>query len=120
MHELSIASAVVATAEKHADGRPVTVVTLRAGGLRQIVPESLHFYFEIVARGTPCDGARLELEVVPVVLRCRGCGEEWSPETPGFRCPDCGEASVEVVAGDELEVESIEIANEEEACIAPR
>lgn len=120
MHELSIASAVVATAEKHADGRGVTVVTLRAGGLRQVVPESLHFYFEIVARGTACDGARLELEVVPVVLRCRACAHEWSPEGHGFRCPSCGEASVEVVSGDELEVESIEIANEEEACIAPR
>lgn len=120
MHELSIASAVVATAEKHADGRAVAVVTVRAGGLRQVVPESLDFYFDIVARGTACEGARLELEVVPVTLRCRSCGNGWSPDAPGFRCPACGEGAAEVVSGDELEVESIEIANEEEACIAPR
>jgi hydrogenase nickel incorporation protein HypA/HybF len=119
MHELSIASAVVATAERHAQGRRVTAVSVRAGSLRQVVPESLDFYFEIVARGTSCDGARLEIEVVPARLRCESCGHQWVPETPGFRCESCGHAKVEVVAGDELEVESIEIS-QEEACIAPR
>lgn len=118
MHELSIASAIVATAQKHADGSPVSLVTVRAGRLRQVVPESLEFYWEIVTRGTVCEGARLELEVVPAVLACGGCGNEWALETPLFRCPACGETDVAVVRGDELEVESIEVEEEEEACIA--
>lgn len=117
MHELSIAGAIVATAEKHAAGRHVTVVTVRAGRLRQVVPESLEFYWEIVARDTLCAGARLELEVVPAELGCDACGRRWELEAPPFRCPACGEKDVEVVAGDELEVESIEV-EEEEACIA--
>jgi hydrogenase nickel incorporation protein HypA/HybF len=119
MHELSIASAVVATAEQHAAGRVVTVVTVRAGGLRQVVPRSLEFYFELVARGTGCEGARLELELVAPRLRCEECGDEWGPEDSGFRCPACGAGTVAVVAGDELLVESIEV-DEEEACIARR
>ncbi len=116
MHELSIASAIVATAEKHADGSAVSVVTVRAGRLRQVVPESLAFYWGIVTRGTVCDGARLELDVVPAVLACRGCGHQWSLGEPSFRCPTCGETDVAVVSGQELEVVSIEI-EEEEACI---
>ena len=52
MHELSIASAIVATAEKHAGGSAVSVVTVRAGRLRQVVPESLEFYWGFVTRGT--------------------------------------------------------------------
>ena len=113
MHELSIAGAVVDTALKHAAGRRVTTVTVRAGALRQVVGDSLEFYFGIVTRDTLCEGARLELEVVPARLSC--CGSEWEVDWPDFRCAACGGAAT-VVAGDELEVESIEV--EEAACTA--
>ena len=49
MHELSISSAVVETAIAHCGGRRVSVVSVRVGHLRQVVPDSLRFYFEIVA-----------------------------------------------------------------------
>jgi hydrogenase nickel incorporation protein HypA/HybF len=113
VHELSIAGAVVDTALKHAAGRNVKVVTVRAGALRQVVPDSLEFYFGFVTRDTGCEGARLELIEVPGRLRC--CGEEWQVDFPDFRCTSCGGAA-EIVAGDELEVESIEV--EEAACTA--
>jgi hydrogenase nickel incorporation protein HypA/HybF len=118
VHELSISSAIVDTVVKHADGRRVTVVNLTVGALRQVVPDSLEFYFEIVARGTVCEGARLEHELVPARARCRECEHEWELELLAFRCPACGAAAAQVVGGDELEVESIDV--EEEACIAPR
>jgi hydrogenase nickel incorporation protein HypA/HybF len=118
MHELSISSAVVDTVVQHAKGRLVTAVTMTVGAFRQVVPESLEFYFEIVSRGTVCEGARLEQVLVPLRLGCDDCGREWEPELPAFRCPSCAGSSVQVRRGDELEVESIEI--EEEACIAPR
>ena len=72
VHELSLSSAIVNTVVKHADGRRVSVVNLRVGHLRQVVPDSLEFYFEFVARGTVCEGARLEQELVPrgAALRC--------------------------------------------------
>jgi hydrogenase nickel incorporation protein HypA/HybF len=118
VHELSVASAIVDTATRHADGRRVTSVQLRVGHLRQVVPESLAFYFEHVARGTPCEGARLEQEVVPAVLRCDDCRYVWELDEAAFRCPLCNSSAARVAGGDELEVESIEI--EEDACIAPR
>ena len=72
MHELSLASAIVDTVERHAGGRPVRVIALRIGALRQVVPDSLELYVELVGRGTVCEGARLELELVPARLRCCG------------------------------------------------
>jgi hydrogenase nickel incorporation protein HypA/HybF len=104
VHELSLASAIVDTVERHAGGRPVKAIELRVGTLRQVVVDSLRFYVELVGRGTVCDGARLEVEVVPARLRC--CGAEWEP--PGFRCPACGGGG-EVVAGGEFLVESIAV-----------
>jgi hydrogenase nickel incorporation protein HypA/HybF len=116
MHELSIAMAVVDTATRHAAGRRVTVVTLRVGHLRQVVPDSLDFGFGLVARGTVCEGARLEQVVVPARLRCAPCAREWTVAEPDFRCPSCRAAGA-VVDGDQIEVESIEV--EEAACTAP-
>jgi hydrogenase nickel incorporation protein HypA/HybF len=118
MHELSLSSAVLNTAVKHADGRRVAIVSLRVGRLRQVVPETLAFYFEFVARGTVCEGAQLEQVLIEARLACIGCSREWAIEQPAFRCPTCGGADVTVSAGNEFEVESIEV--EEATCIAQR
>ena len=116
MHELSLSSAIVNTVVKHAGGRRVTLVSLRVGRLRQVIPDTLEFYFGFVARDTVCEGAALEQEVIDLRLRCGGCGREWETEIPAFRCPRCGGADVAVAEGDEFEVESIEV--EEAECIA--
>ncbi len=117
MHELSISQAIVDTAVRHAGGRKVSRVDVRLGALRQVVPDSLRFYFEIVGRDTVCDGSDLELELIDALLRC-DCGREWDPAPvatldgpliPSFRCPDCGAGGAETLAGDELRVESIEV-----------
>jgi hydrogenase nickel incorporation protein HypA/HybF len=118
VHELSLSSAIVATVERHAAGRRVSLVTLTVGGLRQVVPETLEFYFAFVARGSVCEGARLEIELLEPRLRCERCEREWRLEDPSFRCATCGEAEVAIVAGNEFQVESIEV--EEAACIARR
>jgi hydrogenase nickel incorporation protein HypA/HybF len=119
MHELSLSGAIVNTVVKHAAGRPVSLVSLRVGALRQVVPDTLEFYFEFVSKGTVCEGARLEQELIPAVLRCASCGREWEIDMPIFMFPDCGSAGrVEVASGEEFEVESIEV--EETECIAQR
>jgi hydrogenase nickel incorporation protein HypA/HybF len=118
LHELSLSSAIVNTVVKHAAGRRVTLVSLRVGRLRQVVPDTLEFYFEFVARDTVCEGARLEQEIIEATLCCNPCGTRWAIEIPAFRCPTCGGSDVEVAAGNEFEVESIEV--EEAECIARR
>jgi hydrogenase nickel incorporation protein HypA/HybF len=118
VHELSLSSAIVNTVVKHAQSRRVTLVSLRVGRLRQVIPDTLEFYFEFVARDTVCEGARLDQQVIDPRLRCAECWQEWEIEIPAFRCPECGGADVAVVQGDEFEVESIEV--EEAECIAQR
>jgi hydrogenase nickel incorporation protein HypA/HybF len=120
MHELSLSSAIVDTVIRHADGRPVTAVQMRIGALRQVVPDSLAFYFDIVSRDTVCEGARLEQAFVPVRLRCDACTREWEIDFPIFLCPSCETGGeVQIVAGEEFEVESIEVEEVAE-CTAPR
>jgi hydrogenase nickel incorporation protein HypA/HybF len=116
MHELSVSRAVVDAVIRHAAGRPVIGVHLRVGALRQVIPESLAFYWDIVTRETLCAGSVLEQELIEARLRCTDCDREWTIDVPAFRCPGCGGAEVRIVCGDELEVESIEV--EEAECIA--
>jgi hydrogenase nickel incorporation protein HypA/HybF len=126
MHELSLATGIVDTVVKHADGRPVTSVEMRIGTLRQVVPESLEFYFGICSRDTVCQGATLEQEIIHARLSCRSCNKEWELSEPDFRCRTCAGTNVEVIAGTEFEVDSIEVTEEisndqeEAGCIAPR
>ena len=112
MHELSIADAVVTIAREHARGRRVTSVEVKIGRLRQVVPDALEFAFELVAAGTEIEGAALEVEHVPVRVRCARCKiESEAPEFP-LACAGCGSVHVDVVAGDELLVESLELEEE--------
>ena len=128
MHELSIAQAIVDTALRHAAGRKVTVVDVRIGRLRQVVPDSLAFYFEIVARDTDVEGADLRIEHVGSQLRCPGVLVRVGSGAPAARHPRDARAADgrrrsrpsaarpaarrgEVLTGGELEVESIEVSD---------
>jgi hydrogenase nickel incorporation protein HypA/HybF len=115
MHELSIASAIVDTAIPHARDRRVTLVTVRFGHLRQVVPDSVVSYWGFVTRDTVCDGSRLEIVAVPARLSCRACAHAWDVEIPAFRCPSCDSSDCAVDSGGELEVESLEVVEEKPA-----
>jgi hydrogenase nickel incorporation protein HypA/HybF len=111
MHELSIASSIAAIAERHANGRRVARVELRVGHLRQVVPAALEFAFELVTKGTLLEGAELVLEEVAVTVRCGTCGAQSRPDGFPLACP-CGSLDVEVIGGEELQVESLELEEE--------
>ena len=113
MHELSIAQAIIDIAARHAGDARVERVHVRIGHLRQVVPSALTFAFELCTHGTRLDGAELEVEAVPIGVACPGCGME--SELDGFplACPACGGTAVEVVRGEELQVESLELVTEE-------
>ncbi len=109
MHELSIAESVVEVAARHARGRRVAAVELSVGHLRQVVPSALVFAFELLARGTPVEGAELRMEEVPAAGDCRTCGATTPlPEFP-LTCRHCGGVDVEVTRGEELSVDSLEL-----------
>jgi hydrogenase nickel incorporation protein HypA/HybF len=112
MHELSIAEAIVAIADNHAAGRRVLAVDVKVGALRQVVPAALEFAFELTVQGSALEGAQLRIESIPAVGCCSDCGHiselDWFP----FACADCGSVDLELIGGEELLVESIDIDDE--------
>lgn len=117
MHEMGIAMQIIeiATASIPKEESDVTVarVNLKVGKLAAVVSDSLRFCFEIAAKETPLEGAELDIEEIPVVARCKACDAEWTIEGPAFSCEKCDSGQIEILSGRELNIESIEIADED-------
>ena len=109
MHELAIAESVVASVLEHTLGRQVSVVRLRVGRLSGVVPDALSFCFDLATAGTAIEGASLDIEQIHGRAHCRSCGEEFGLVDAFLLC-GCGSADLEVLAGRELSVSSVEVA----------
>ena len=112
MHEMSLAQAVLAEAERcltpYGPCARVVRVKVQVGALRAVVPEALTFCFHVVAQETPAEDAVLDIEEIPLRTRCHRCGHEWLPDGVTFFCPLC-DGPVEVLTGMELLLHSLQI-----------
>jgi hydrogenase nickel incorporation protein HypA/HybF len=121
MHELSIVTSIVETVTEtlaalpdSSRGARVLEVRLRVGALASVIPESLEFCWGIVSEGTPLEGSKLVVNLLPVVVHCGPCGQDAELEgVQSFRCPRCGEPCSDMRQGRELEIDSIEIEDGE-------
>ncbi len=113
MHEMGIAMEIIDIAEASIpagmEAARVESVNLRVGKLSAIVPESLKFCFDVAIKETRLEGARLNIEQVPVVATCKDCGANWTIDEPAFACEKCGSGSIELISGKELDIVSIEV-----------
>ena len=119
MHEMGIATEIVRIAIESipadlADPKVVRI-NLKVGRLAAVVPQSLRFCFEVAAKETPAEGAELIIEEIAVAARCNACQHRWQIEDPVFQCPHCDSGSIEMLTGRELDIESIELADDDEA-----
>lgn len=111
MHELRIAedmASIVLEAAKENNLNKVTRVNLSFGVLVQIVPEIFETAFREAVRDTLAHDAGVSLEIIPVKIRCRICGNLYNMEAAGFKCGSCGSADFDIVNGKELFIKSIE------------
>lgn len=107
-------SLIDAAAEKAEELGAVRIeaLHLKLGKLSGVVPEALLFSFDLAAAGTLIEGARLEIEEIPVSVFCQTCkAEQQLPSIQYFRCPVCDTPTPEVVRGRELELTSLEVTD---------
>ena len=107
MHELGITRNIVAIVAEHASGRKVTRVTVDIGRLSGVMSDAVRFCFDVVARGTCVEGAKLHIRDIEGRGRCRACHAEFA--TPQLYSPcTCGNRDIERLAGEELKVREFE------------
>ena len=108
MHELAITQSVVDMVRDRTADRRVSTVRLQVGRLSGVVPDAMLFCYELVTAGTPLAGSTLEIDQTPGQAHCRTCGDEIALTDLILLCP-CGSADVEVTAGKELQVISVQL-----------
>lgn len=109
MHEVAIAQGLLQIVKEQValyGAQKVTKVKVKVGALSGVLPEALELAFTALSRGEVTEGATLEVEVVPVRVKCESCGV--LEEVPFLVCPNCG-GLVEMLSGRELQIESLEI-----------
>lgn len=116
MHELSIAMTILDAAEEEAERRgwsegSVQAIHVRIGVLSGVVPEALQSAYTLASEQTPFRDTRLQIEDVPITIRCAACGRDQFVKSPqSMRCPECGAPASEIVSGHELEISAMEVA----------
>ena len=112
MHELAITQSmldlVLEQAEK-AGAKEVGRINLVVGKMCGFVEECVQFYFDFLSKGTLAEGATLSFTMVPTMAQCRGCNKPFELKEFDWTCPYCHGSSIEIIAGKELFVESIEV-----------
>jgi hydrogenase nickel incorporation protein HypA/HybF len=113
MHEAMVAqsllAAISAEAQKH-KAKPLGA-KISCGQLYAVNDEVLCFAFEAIAKGTACEGTRLEIEHKPLQASCKRCGAVFEPNLAGPSCTKCESKEFELRPDAPLLLEEIEFEN---------
>lgn len=112
MHELGIISGVLDAVEKsvqanHAD--KVFAVNLSVGEETEVIKDCMDFAWEALTPGTPCEGAKLNIKMVTPKSVCLACGNTFEHDRFHNDCPKCGSYETQLIAGHELNIDSIDV-----------
>ena len=112
MHELSVVASLFEIMEEKAQekgSKKIVFVKLKIGKLSGVVPEFLATAFEMYKKDTIACDAELEIEEVPLKIRCKACGKTIAKEDFVFICQHCGSQDLETLSGTELILEKMEL-----------
>ena len=110
MHETIVARSVLATITAETQkltARPLTA-KISCGQLNPINDEALNFAFEIAAKGTPCEGIKLNVVHIPLRSTCKKCGETFDFDIYSSGCTACGSTDFTIAPDAPLLLEEIE------------
>lgn len=115
MHELPVTESILNIVLKHAEKNQVSRVvsiTLHIGGLSDLEDEWVQHYFDYLSSKTAAEGAKLKIERIPIVLKCKKCGTSIQiskDELGATDCPECGDAGdFFLVSGREYYIKEME------------
>ena len=125
MHETMVAQSLLAAISDEAakyNAKPVGA-KISCGELYAINDEALRFAFEAIAKGTACEGVKLDIEHKPIRGQCKKCNQSFEVELAAPfcdtsqngnplarpRCPKCGSDDFELLPDRPLILEEVEL-----------
>ncbi|HSN95340.1 MAG TPA: hydrogenase maturation nickel metallochaperone HypA [Anaerolineaceae bacterium] len=115
MHELAVTEDILKIALEEAEkyqANRVSDIFMTIGRLSSIVDDSVQFYWDHISKDTLCEGAKLHFNRPPAIFKCNKCGQEYEIWDDLLPCPACGSFDLEILSGNEMQVDHIEIITE--------
>lgn len=112
MHESSLARQVLSAVLERAEREKALRVRVVRGWIAEteaLSPNSVGFHFDLLARGTLAEGARLELELRRVSARCGACACVYEPDHHVMLCPECSSTTGELLGRTGLGIDSMDV-----------
>ena len=113
MHELGLMTGVMdaaVEAAREAGATRLLGVRVSIGAATEAVEDALVFAFEALAEADPfTQGATLDLTMIRPRSVCLECGHEFEHDLYNRFCPVCDSFATELLAGRELQIDSIEV-----------
>jgi hydrogenase nickel incorporation protein HypA/HybF len=112
VHELAVAQALIEQVDsviRQHGASSASLIRVRIGPLAGVVPELLASAFPLAAAGSRMEHAALDLIPAPITVRCQTCGTETQAAMNRLVCGACGDWHTQVISGDELLLESVEL-----------
>jgi len=112
MHERSIVRQLLLQIEKLMNvhnAQSVSTVRVSIGDFSGVEPTLLSSAFDEMAEHSRVCGAELIVESVQLEGMCDTCGQEFVVEQFRFQCPTCGGREVNILRGEELMLETVEM-----------
>lgn len=112
MHELSVCQALLAQVAEIAAQRGASAVeriVIEVGALAGVEPALLTQAFTVLRAGSCAAEAELSIGLIPVTIRCLGCGAQSHTAANRLVCALCGGYRTQIIAGDELRLRRVEL-----------
>ena len=115
MHELSICQSLLDQARaitKQHQGAGIERVIVLIGPLSGVEAPLLLQAFSIARSAAGFPETELEIEISPLRVRCRLCGEESEARNNALLCGACQSWQVDLISGDEMILKSLVLIEE--------
>ena len=112
MHEVGIISSMLHTISEIMEREQLTkveTIVLEVGELSGVVPHYMEECFPAATYKTKFQDTKLEMIVIPGIVRCDRCGCEFNGYLHDLICPDCGNREkMTRLSGSELMIKEIQ------------
>ena len=113
MHEMGIMSAMLRSIDQILEAEEnvshVEKIVMQIGETSGVVPKYIEDCYKAVAYGTSYENTVLEIEVIPGIVVCKDCGEQFNAVVHDLKCPQCGKEQLTPLSGCELMIKEIVI-----------
>ena len=112
MHEYSIVQSLLNSCEENAEQNNATKVmkvVVKIGVMSGVEPNLLQTAFDTFKEQTMCHDAEFIINIQPVVIKCKSCGEESTLKKNEYACLKCESVDIDILDGEEMYLMQLEL-----------